>query len=190
MRIGVLALQGAVSEHIEAIKKLGFEAIPVKRKEELETIDGLIFPGGESTTIGRLLKKYELDIVIRNLISQGLPVYGTCAGMILLSKRVENYDQFLLEALDVTIVRNAFGRQIDSMEADLEIKGFDKTFHAVFIRAPVAKEAGQQVEVLSSLEEGIVFVKERNILASSFHSELGEDLRIHKMFIDMIYRKI
>lgn len=190
MKIGVLALQGAVTEHINSIKRLGTEAIPIKRKEELNSIDGLIIPGGESTTMVTLMRKFDLDKAIKESIDKGLPVYGTCAGMILLAKRVDNYDQFSLGSLDVKVIRNAFGRQVDSMEVDLDIKGFSSPFHAIFIRGPVAKEPGPNVEVLSELKEGIVFLKEGNIIASSFHPELGEDLRIHKYFIDLVNKRI
>lgn len=190
MKIGVLALQGAVIEHINSIKKLGVEAVLVKRKEELNSIDGLIIPGGESTTMIALMRKFELDTAIKESIEKGLPVYGTCAGMILLAKRVDNYNQFSLGSLDVKVIRNAFGRQADSMEIDIDIKGFNSPFHAIFIRGPVAKDPGPNVEILSELKEGVVFLKERNIIASSFHPELGEDLRIHKFFIDLVYKRI
>ncbi len=189
MKVGVLALQGAVSEHICAVRNLGFEALPVKTREELDAVDGLIIPGGESTTMIRLINKYDLKDKIIELNAKGVPIYGTCAGMILIAKRVGNYNQETLGLLDVTVVRNAFGRQIDSMEVDLEVKGLNHPFHAIFIRAPVAKDPGEGVEVLAAVEEGIVFVRQGNILASSFHPELGEDTRIHKMFIDMILSK-
>uniref|UniRef100_A0A7C4Y3Q6 Pyridoxal 5'-phosphate synthase subunit PdxT n=1 Tax=Caldisericum exile TaxID=693075 RepID=A0A7C4Y3Q6_9BACT len=186
MRIGVLALQGAVSEHINMIKSLGVEAIPVKTADEISSVDGLIIPGGESTTMGRLITKFELENVIKERISEGMPVYGTCAGMILLAKRIKNYDQFNLGMLDITIVRNAFGRQVNSMEVDLSVKGFDMPFHAIFIRAPVAVELGSDVEALAVLDEGTVFLRENNIFASSFHPELGNDPRIHRMFIESV----
>jgi len=186
MKIGVLALQGAVSEHIDMVRSLGVEAIPVKRKEEIESVDGLIFPGGESTTMGRLITKFNLEEVLKRRIENGLPVYGTCAGMILLAKRIKNYEQFTLGLLDITVIRNAFGRQVDSMEVDLEVKGLETPFHAIFIRAPVATELGEGVEALATLEEGVVFLRQNNIFASAFHPELGNDPRIHKMFIEYI----
>lgn len=190
MKLGVLALQGAVSEHINMIKSLGVEAIPVKTAKEIRSIDGLIMPGGESTTMGRLITKFELTDVIKERIEEGMPVYGTCAGMILLAKRIKNYEQFTLGILDITVVRNAFGRQIDSMEVDLEVKGLDTPFHAIFIRAPVAIDLGSDVEALAALEEGIVFLRQGNVFASAFHPELGNDPRIHKMFIESVERFI
>lgn len=186
MKIGVLALQGAVSEHISMLKTLGVDAIPVKSKKDFDNINGLIIPGGESTTMGRIITKFNLDEVLKEKIENGLPVYGTCAGMILLAKRIENYEQFSLDVLDITVVRNAFGRQTDSMEIDLEVKGLDAPFHAIFIRAPVAKDLGKDVISLAEVEEGSVFVRQNNIFASAFHPELGKDPRIHKMFIEYI----
>jgi len=190
MKIGVLAIQGAVSEHINSFQRLGYEAIPVKTKESLKEVDGLIIPGGESTTIARIMQKFQLDEAIKSLVNQGLPVYGTCAGMILLAKKIKNDNQYSLGILDITVVRNAFGRQVESMEVDLEVKGLDTPFHAVFIRAPVAEEPSPEVEILSTLKEGIVFLREKNIMASAFHPELGDDLRIHRLFLDMVYKKI
>ena len=186
MRIGVLALQGAVSEHINMVKSLGVEAIPVKTAEQIKSVDGLIMPGGESTTMGRLITKFELENVIKERISEGMPVYGTCAGMILLAKRIKNYEQFTLGILDITVIRNAFGRQIDSMEIDLNVKGLESPFHAIFIRAPVAVELGSDVEALAVLDEGVVFLRQGNVFASAFHPELGNDQRIHKMFIESV----
>jgi len=186
MRIGVLALQGAVSEHINMVKSLGVEAVPVKTAEQIKSVDGLIMPGGESTTMGRLITKFELENVIKERISEGMPVYGTCAGMILLAKRIKNYEQFTLGILDITVIRNAFGRQIDSMEVDLNVKGLESPFHAIFIRAPVAVELGSDVEALASLDEGVVFLRQGNVFASAFHPELGNDPRIHKMFIESV----
>jgi len=186
MKIGVLALQGDVSEHIKVTELAGADSVPVKTIEDIKKIDGLIIPGGESTTIGKLMRKYKLDSIIKDRINEGMPVYGTCAGMILLAKKIQNLDQFTLGILDIIILRNAFGRQVDSMEFDLDIKGINSKFHAIFIRAPVATNPGPKVEVLSSIPEGVVFLKQNNVLASSFHPELGNDLRIHKYFIDMI----
>ena len=188
MKIGVLALQGAVSEHIDMVNKLGAEAFAVKSAEEIKNIDGLIIPGGESTTMGRLITKFNLTPTIKQRIEEGMPVYGTCAGMILLAKHIKNNEQFSLGVLDVTIVRNAFGRQVDSMEIDLEVKGLDSPFHAIFIRAPVAIELGSEVEALASVNEGTVFVRQGNIFASSFHPELGNDVRIHKMFLESVVK--
>lgn len=191
VRVGVLALQGAFIEHFDFLKNLDFiEPYLVKKKEDLNNVDGLIIPGGESTTIGKLLERYEMKDYLKEKIKSGFPVFGTCAGLILLSKKIEqNYDQPLLEVLDIVIKRNAFGSQRESMEIDLEVKGLDKPFRAVFIRAPVVSKVGNGVEVLSSVDEGPVLVKEGNILGSSFHPELTDDIRIHKMFIDIILKR-
>ncbi len=191
VRVGVLALQGAFIEHFHVLKKFDFvEPVFVKKNEDLDNIEGLIIPGGESTTIGRLLERYNMRENLKEKILNGLPVFGTCAGLILLSKKIEqDYEQPLLGVLDVVIKRNAFGGQKESMEIDLNIKGFDSPFRAVFIRAPVIKEVGNGVEVLATLDEGAVFVKQGNILGASFHPELTEDLRIHKFFIDIILKR-
>src|SRR5437763_1245168 len=154
MRIGVLALQGAFREHIEALQKLGVEAVEVRLPGQLEGLDGLIIPGGESTTIGKLAVKYGLQEAIRRYAQEGKPVYGTCAGMILLSRDV-GMDQPLLGVMDVTVERNAFGRQLDSFETDLDIPALgEKPFPAVFIRAPKIESVGQAVKVLSKLPDG------------------------------------
>lgn len=191
VRVGVLALQGAFIEHFDFLKRFDFvEPYLVKKKEDLDNVDGLIIPGGESTTIGKLLERYDMKDYLKEKIKSGFPVFGTCAGLILLSKKIEqNYEQPLLEVLDVVIKRNAFGSQKESMEIDLEVKGLDKPFRAVFIRAPVVSKVGNGVEVLSSVDEGPVLVKEGNILGSSFHPELTDDIRIHKMFIDIILKR-
>jgi 5'-phosphate synthase pdxT subunit len=186
MEIGVLALQGAVSEHIEMLRKIGANAYPVRKVGEIEHIDGLVIPGGESTTMGRLIKSFELEEVIRKRFNEGMPIYGTCAGMILLSNRIEGFDQFKFGFIDLKIIRNAFGRQVDSKEIDLNVKGFDTPFHAIFIRAPVGKEPGKNVEVLAEVPEGIVFARENNVLVSAFHPELGNDTRVHEYFLDMV----
>lgn len=191
VRVGVLALQGAFIEHFDFLKRFDFvEPYLVKKKEDLDNVDGLIIPGGESTTIGKLLERYDMKDYLKEKIKSGFPVFGTCAGLILLSKKIEqNYEQPLLEVLDIVIKRNAFGSQKESMEIDLEVKGLDKPFRGVFIRAPVVSKVGNGVEVLSSVDEGPVLVKEGNILGSSFHPELTDDIRIHKMFIDIILKR-
>jgi len=186
MKIGVLALQGAVSEHIDMLKRVGADAFPVRKREEIEKIDGLVMPGGESTTMGRLIKAFDLEEVIRRRYLGGMPIYGTCAGMILLSSEIEGFDQFKFGFVHLTIIKNAFGRQVNSKEMDLTIKGFDAPFHAIFIRAPVGKDPEANVDVLSEVPEGIVFAKQGNILVSAFHLELGDDLRVHQYFLDMV----
>lgn len=191
VRVGVLALQGAFIEHFDFLKRFDFvEPYLVKKKEDLNNVDGVIIPGGESTTIGKLLERYDMKDYLKEKIKSGFPVFGTCAGLILLSKKIEqNYEQPLLEVLDIVIKRNAFGSQKESMEIDLEVKGLDKPFRGVFIRAPVVSKVGNGVEVLSSVDEGPVLVKEGNIFGSSFHPELTDDIRIHKMFIDIILKR-
>lgn len=191
MLVGVLSLQGAYIEHIDKLNKIsGVKGVEVKRKEDFDKIDGLIIPGGESTTIGKLLERYNLLDYLKTLILEGLPVFGTCAGLILLSKKIENYHyQPTLGIFDVTIKRNAFGAQINSMEIDLKIKEFDIPYKAIFIRAPVVKEVGNSIEILAEVEEGPVFIRHGKILGASFHPELTDDLRIHKMFIDIINKR-
>ena len=187
MKIGVLSLQGDVREHLNILNKIGVEGVRVRTRDELEKVSGLIIPGGESTTIGKLLKRFNLLDIIREKIEKGLPVFGTCAGLILLAKEIEpETGQPRIGVLNVKIRRNAFGRQIDSHEVDLEIKGFDKPFHAVFIRAPIVEKVGENVEILSRTDRGVVFVRQKNILGASFHPELTEDTRIHEMFIKTI----
>lgn len=191
VKVGILALQGAFIEHYNFLKNFDFvDPILVKKKEEIDLVDGIIIPGGESTTIGKLMERYEILDYLREKIKNGFPVFGTCAGLILLSKKIDgDYNQPLLGVLDVVIKRNAFGSQRESMEIDLDVKGLDKPFRAIFIRAPVVKEVGNSVEILASVDEGPVFVKENNILGSSFHPELTDDVRIHKMFIDIILKR-
>lgn len=187
MKIGVLSLQGDVREHLNILNKIGVEGVRVRTRDELEKVSGLIIPGGESTTIGKLLKRFNLLDIIREKIEKGLPVFGTCAGFILLAKEIEpETGQPRIGVLNVKIRRNAFGRQINSHEVDLEIKGFDKPFHAVFIRAPIVEKVGENVEILSRTDRGVVFVRQKNILGASFHPELTEDTRIHEMFIKTI----
>jgi len=187
VKIGVLSLQGDVREHLNILNKIGVEGVRVRTRDELEKVSGLIIPGGESTTIGKLLKRFNLLDIIREKIEKGLPVFGTCAGFILLAKEIEpETGQPRIGVLNVKIRRNAFGRQIDSHEVDLEIKGFDKPFHAVFIRAPIVEKVGENVEILSRTDRGVVFVRQKNILGASFHPELTEDTRIHEMFIKTI----
>lgn len=191
MLVGVLSVQGAYIEHIDKLNKIsGVRGVGVKRREDFDKIDGLIIPGGESTTIVKLLERYNLLDYLKNLILEGLPVFGTCAGLILLSKKIENnHYQKTLAILDVTIKRNAFGAQINSMEVDLKIKNFDIAYKAIFIRAPVVKEVGNGIEILAEVEEGPVFVRHGVVLGASFHPELTDDLRIHKMFIDIINKR-
>jgi 5'-phosphate synthase pdxT subunit len=185
-RVGVLALQGDVREHLHILEGLAVDAVAVKKPDQLCQVDALIIPGGESTTIGKMASRFGLLEPLRSAIQEGLPVYGTCAGMILLAGAVTEGDQPLLGVLDVVVKRNAFGRQNESFEADLEVVGLETPFHAVFIRAPWIEKVGSDVEVLSEIDDHPVMVRQGRILATSFHPELTGDGRIHRMLLDLI----
>jgi len=185
-RVGVLALQGDVREHLHILDTLGAKAAEVKTPAQLTVVDGLVIPGGESTTIGKLAVRFGLLEPLRQAIDRGLPVYGSCAGMILLAGAVTEGDQPLIGVLDVVVKRNAFGRQNESFEADLDITGLAAPFHAVFIRAPWIEKVGSEVEVLSTVDDHPVMVRQDNILATSFHPELTGDGRIHQMLLDSL----
>lgn len=188
MKIGVLALQGDFREHIKAAENSGHQAIAIRRINELNDVDALILPGGESTTIALLARTYDLIEPIRKKISEGLPVYGSCAGMILLAEQVidgiENQETF--GGIDMTVRRNAFGRQVDSFEEEIEFAG--KHFNAVFIRAPWVEEIGTGVEVLAKAGDHPVAVRQGKLLATSFHPELTGDLSVHSYFFEEICR--
>src|SRR6478735_8309439 len=192
--IGVLALQGDVREHSAALEASGARAVPVRRASELDGIDGLVLPGGESTTVSRLLQVFELLEPLRAKVRAGLPVYGSCAGMILLADEVLDTrpDHEGVGGLDVVVRRNAFGRQVDSFETDLTMAGVDgDPFHAVFIRAPWVEKAGAGVDVLASVSRGpaagrIVAVRQGPLLATSFHPELTGDARVHQFFVEIV----
>jgi len=186
MKIGVLALQGAVTEHIVSIEKTGAEGLPIKRVEQLGEVEGLIIPGGESTTIGKLMRKYGFIDAIRDFSSQGKPIFGTCAGMIVLAKQIAGGEPGHLELMDITVARNAFGRQRESFECDLDVKGIDEPIRAVFIRAPLINEVGPEVEVLSIYKDEIVTARQGHLLVSSYHPELTDDFRLHQYFTDMV----
>ncbi|MGZ8755316.1 MAG: pyridoxal 5'-phosphate synthase glutaminase subunit PdxT [Acidimicrobiia bacterium] len=183
--VGVLALQGDVREHADAVEAIGATWKPVRRPEDLQGIDALIIPGGESTTIGKLAEIYGLIDPLRAAISDGLPTLGTCAGMILLGAAVTDGAQTQLGVLDVIIERNAFGRQNESFEANLDVAGLDQPFWAVFIRAPWVVKVGGGVEVVAMVDEHPVMVRQGNILAVSFHPELTGDRRIHTMLLQL-----
>lgn len=190
-RIGVLALQGDVAEHVRAIGAAGGRPVPVRRAAELDTVDGLIIPGGESTTIWKLLDIFDLAAPLRARIDAGLPVFGSCAGMILLADRLVDVasDQQTLGGIDMTVRRNAFGRQLDSFESDIELAALPgEPFRAVFIRAPWVDEIGAGVEVLATEPSTgkIVAVRQGRALATAFHPELTQDNRVHRIFIDMV----
>ncbi|MFL7791382.1 MAG: pyridoxal 5'-phosphate synthase glutaminase subunit PdxT [Anaerolineae bacterium] len=189
MNIGVLALQGAFIEHEQVLKRIGVEAVEVRLPEHLDRLDGLIIPGGESTTIGKVARRWGLLEPLLAFARSGRPLWGTCAGMIFIAKDVVDGkpDQPLLALLDVTVRRNAFGRQVDSFEADLDVPALgDEPFHAVFIRAPLIERVGEGVEVLAKLgDEMIVAVRQGNLLATAFHPELTEDDRFHRYFLSL-----
>ena len=187
--IGVLALQGAVREHLEMIERCGARGVGIKRPSGLNGVNGLIIPGGESTTIGKLIDEYGFAPELKRLGRSGTPVYGTCAGLIIMSQRVKGRHGSVLGLADVTVERNAFGRQVDSFERDILVRGIteeDRPFRAVFIRAPVIEEAGPGVEVMASLEEGVVMAREGTFLLGAFHPELTDDARIHRYFLEMV----
>jgi pyridoxal 5'-phosphate synthase pdxT subunit len=188
VRVGVLALQGDVREHLTALTALGVEAVAVRRPAELESVDGLVLPGGESTTMVKLARIFDLLEPLRARIKSGMPAFGTCAGMILLADRIVDgaEDQETIGGLDITVRRNAFGRQIDSFEEDLEVRGLDDTVPAVFIRAPWVEEVGPEVEVLASAAGHPVAVRQGRLLATSFHPEVGGDGRLHRLFLDLL----
>jgi len=185
-RVGVLALQGDVREHIRILDSLGAGPTEVKTPGQLASVDALVIPGGESTTIGKMAVRFGLLEPLRARVDEGLPVYGTCAGMILLASAVTEGDQPLVGALDVVVKRNAFGRQNESFEAEVHVDGLEAPFHAVFIRAPWIEKVGSEVETLSVIDDHPVMVRQGSILATSFHPELTGDGRIHEMLLDLI----
>lgn len=188
MAVGVLALQGAVREHLEALRRVGIEGLEVRTPQEVEASEALVIPGGESTTIGKLVVRYGLQEPIRQLAKSGRPLLGTCAGMILMATHIEGgvLNQPSLGLMDIVVARNAFGRQVDSFEADLHFAGVNGgPARAVFIRAPIIKSVGPGVEVLARHTGHIVAAREGKLLALSFHPELTDDTRIHEYFLAM-----
>ncbi|MDH7497419.1 MAG: pyridoxal 5'-phosphate synthase glutaminase subunit PdxT [Syntrophomonadaceae bacterium] len=185
-RIGVLALQGAFLEHQQVLARLGCEAVRTRSADDLERIDALILPGGESTTIGRLLVDFRLGDLVREKARAGMPVFGTCAGMILLAKEIIDSGQYRLGLMDMAVRRNAFGRQVESFEADLSLRGIPRLVHGVFIRAPYAERIWGEAELLAELDGKIVAVKQHKLLAVAFHPELTNDLSVHEFFLSMI----
>jgi pyridoxal 5'-phosphate synthase pdxT subunit len=196
--VGVLALQGDVREHLAALREQGAEAVPVRRPEELAAVDGLVLPGGESTTIAKLAARFGLLEPLRAAVRDGLPVYGSCAGMILLADRILDAppDQETIGGLDATVRRNAFGRQVDSFESEIALEGIEGgPMHAVFIRAPWVEKAGAAVEVLGRVVGGpadgkIVAVRQGGLVATSFHPELTGDRRVHALFAAIVRENI
>jgi 5'-phosphate synthase pdxT subunit len=195
-RIGVLALQGAFVEHVKMLRSLGVDACEVRLPQDLENLSGLIIPGGESTTVGKLAVTYGLVEPIKAIAALSKPIWGTCAGLIFLARNVGGVGQPLLGLMDVTVARNAFGRQVDSFETSLSVPALDSVskpeekgqlFHAIFIRAPLITAVGERVEVLSRLDdEGIVAARQGNLLVTAFHPELSTDTRFHRYFLGMV----
>ncbi len=187
MRIGVLRVQGAFAEHEVLLRGLGVEAVPVRLPEHLEGLAGLILPGGESTTMRKLIDRWGLRAPILDVARDGLPLLGTCAGMIVLAQDIVDGDEPVFPLLDISVKRNAFGRQLDSFEADLAVPDLgDAPVHAIFIRAPVVERVGDEVDVLARLEDGsVVAVRQRNIIATAFHPELAGETRFHRLLTAM-----
>ncbi|WP_156291988.1 pyridoxal 5'-phosphate synthase glutaminase subunit PdxT [Oceanobacillus salinisoli] len=186
LTIGVLGLQGAVEEHIKQIESLGLTGIIIKKPEQLMEADGLILPGGESTTMRKLIDRYGFLEPLKDFSNDGKPIFGTCAGMVLVAKELADSKDCHLELMDVSVKRNAFGRQVDSFEAKLDVKGLDSPFNAVFIRAPYIVSAGNQVDVLATYDGHIVAARQDNILACAFHPELTGDNRFLGLFVEMV----
>jgi pyridoxal 5'-phosphate synthase pdxT subunit len=190
LKIGVLGLQGDVREHLHALESAGATAITVKTPQELDGADALVMPGGESTTIGKLLARFELLEPLKERTRSGMPLYGTCAGLILMANEIvgEQDAPHRLGVLDVAVRRNAYGRQVDSFEAPLDVAGLTEPFTAVFIRAPLIERVGEGVEVLARSDGAPVLVRQGRLMASSFHPEMTGDARLHQMFVDDIRR--
>jgi 5'-phosphate synthase pdxT subunit len=191
MKVGVLALQGDVREHIQALLACGVEAAAVRRAEEIERVDALVLPGGESTTIAQLAEVFGIFELLKNKIKNGMPVYGSCAGMILLADQIldAKQGQKSFGGLDITVRRNAFGRQVDSFESDIAFNdGSEQLIRAVFIRAPWVEKVSDSVQVLASVDAHPVAVRSKTALATSFHPELTGDHRIHRYFIEQVAR--
>jgi 5'-phosphate synthase pdxT subunit len=188
VKVGILGLQGDVREHARLVDAAGATPVIVKHAEDLAEVAGLVLPGGESTTIGKLLDRFGLLEPLRESALAGLPLYGTCAGAILMAREVRGREEVphSLGVMDIAIVRNAYGRQVDSFEADLDVVGFDRPLRSVFIRAPVVEEVSDDVQVLASYDGDPVLVRQNNLLASTFHPEITGDRRVHRLFLDMI----
>ena len=189
--IGVLALQGDTREHLAALREAGAEAITVRRRAELDAVDGLVIPGGESTAMSHLLLDFDLLEPLRARLAAGLPAYGACAGMILLASEIldagtEGRAALPLRGIDMTVRRNAFGRQVDSFEGDIPFEGLDAPVRAVFIRAPWVERVGEDVKVLAQAAGHIVAVRQGSVMATSFHPEMTGDRRVHRLFVDLV----
>ena len=190
-RVGVLALQGDTREHLAALRDAGADSVSVRRREELDAVDALVIPGGESTTMSHLLRELDLLEPLRDRLADGFPAYGACAGMILLASDildagVGGREAVPLRGIDMTVRRNAFGRQVDSFEGDVEFSGFDKPVRGVFIRAPWVERVGDGVQVLARAAGHAVAVRQGRVLATAFHPEMTGDRRIHRLFVDIV----
>jgi 5'-phosphate synthase pdxT subunit len=190
-RVGVLALQGDSREHLAALRDAGADPVPVRRRDELDAVDALVIPGGESTTMSHLLRDLDLLEPLRKRLAAGLPAYGACAGMILLASEIRDAgangrEAVPLYGIDMTVRRNAFGRQVDSFEGDIAFTGLDEPVHAVFIRAPWAERVGAGVQVLARAAGHVVAVRQGPVLATAFHPEMTRDRRIHRLFVDIV----
>ncbi len=187
MKIGVLAVQGAFIEHVRTLRSIGVDPVEVRQPDDLDGLSGLVLPGGESTAMRRLIERWDLRAPILRLAESGAPLFGTCAGMILLAREIDGADPPILSLLDVTVTRNAFGRQLDSFEADLDVPVLgDQSVHGIFIRAPVIVRTGPAVDILATLPDGrIVAVRERNVIATAFHPELAGETRFHRLVATM-----
>ena len=187
----MLALQGDTREHLSALRDAGADSVPVRRRDELDAVDGLVLPGGESTTMSHLLRELDLLEPLRTRLADGLPAYGACAGMILLASEILDAgaggrEALPLSGIDMTVRRNAFGRQVDSFEGDIEFTGLDEPVHAVFIRAPWVERVGDGVQVLARAAGHAVAVRQGRVLATAFHPEMTGDRRIHRLFVDIV----
>ncbi|BDB43234.1 MULTISPECIES: pyridoxal 5'-phosphate synthase glutaminase subunit PdxT [Mycobacterium] len=194
-RIGVLALQGDSREHLAALREAGAEATTVRRRTELDAVDGLVIPGGESTAMSHLLRDFDLLEPLRNRLADGLPAYGACAGMILLASEIldagsKGREALPLNGIDMTVRRNAFGRQVDSFEGDIPFEGLDSPVRAVFIRAPWVERVGPEVRVLARAAGHIVAVRQDKVLATAFHPEMTGDRRVHRLFVDIVRGRV
>ena len=195
VRIGVLALQGDVREHLAALRACGADAVSVRRPSELDSVAALVIPGGESTTMSHLLREFELAEPVQARLASGMPAYGSCAGMILLASEIVDAgapgrEAIPLGGIDMTVRRNAFGRQVDSFEEDLEFTGFDEPVHAVFIRAPWVERVGSGVQVLARAAGHPVAVRQGSVLATSFHPEVTGDRRLHRLFVEVVTGRV
>jgi pyridoxal 5'-phosphate synthase pdxT subunit len=188
LKIGVLALQGGAREHLRALESAGATPVEVKKPAQLAEVDALVLPGGESTTIGKLLDRFELLEPLKERANDGMPLFGTCAGLILMANEIVGGGDapHRLGVMDVGVRRNAYGRQVDSFESELEVKGLEASFTAVFIRAPVIERVGDGVEVLATIDEVPVLVRQGRLLASSFHPEMTGDARLHEVFVEIV----